>query len=56
MWTHELSLSIYEYVRGVYKGSGKSLGEIAAQAREFESEMLAWNDKLDFMEGWEDVR
>ena len=51
MWAHELSSSVYEYVRGAYKGSGETLGNIAAQARRFESEMDAWNEELDLKEG-----
>ena len=46
-----LSSSIYQYVRSVCKGSGKTLGEIAAQARKFESEMNAWLDELEVKEG-----
>ena len=51
MWTHELSSSVYKYVRSIYKGSGETLGNIAAQARRFESEMDAWNEKVDLLEG-----
>lgn len=51
MWTHKLSSSVYEYVRNTYKGSGKTFGEVAAQARRFESEMDAWNEELDLLEG-----
>lgn len=51
MWTHELSSSVYEYVRGAYKGSGETLGNIAAQARIFESGLNAWIDELEFKEG-----
>ena len=50
MWTHKLSSSIYEYVRSAYKGSGETLGNIAAQARRFESEMNAWYEELDRIE------
>ncbi len=50
MWTHKLSSSIYEYVRGAYKGSGETLGNIAAQARRFESDMNAWYEELDRIE------
>jgi hypothetical protein len=49
-----LSSSIYQYVRSVCKSSGKTLGEIAAQARAFESEMNAWIDWLNLKEGRED--
>jgi DNA-binding MarR family transcriptional regulator len=48
---HNLSLSIYQYVRGLYKGTGKSLGEIAAEARIFESDMNTFIDDLEAMEG-----
>jgi hypothetical protein len=52
MNTHKkLSLPIYEYVRGVYKGSGETLGEIASEARAFESDMNAFIDGLEAMEG-----
>lgn len=51
MWTHELSSSVYVYVRSTYKGSGETLGNIATQARRFESEMDAWNVELDLREG-----
>lgn len=47
MNTNELSPSVYEYVRGTYKGSGETLGNIAAQARIFESNMSAWIDTLE---------
>ncbi len=50
MWTHKLSSSIYEYVRGAYKGSDETLGNIAAQARRFESNMNAWYEELDRIE------
>ena len=56
MWAHELSSPIYEYVQGVCKGSGETLGNIAAQARTFESEMNAWNEDLDVREDLEDGR
>ena len=52
----KLSPSIYEYVRGAYKGTGKKLGEIAAQAKLFESEMNAWNCRLEVTEAREDGR
>ena len=48
--TNELSSSVYEYVCGVYKGSGETLGNIAAQARKFESGINAFLDRLDVME------
>lgn len=52
MNTHKkLSLPIYEYVRGVYKGQGKSLGEIASEARSFEVGMSAFIDELEAREG-----
>ena len=51
-----LSPSVYVYVRGAYKGTGKKLGEIAAHARKFESEMNAWNCRLDVKEAREDGR
>ena len=47
----KLSPSIYRYVMGIYKRSGETLGNIAAQARRFESEMGAWNEELDLREG-----
>jgi hypothetical protein len=50
MRSKSLTPSIFEYVMGVYKGSGKTLGEIAAQARQFEDEMNAWIETLDQME------
>jgi len=56
MNTQKLSPSVYGYVLGVYKGSGKMLGEIAAQARTFESNMNAWIDMIEVMEGREDGR
>ena len=52
----KLSLPVYEYVRGVYKHSGETLGNIAAQARSFESDMNAFLDKLELREGREDGR
>lgn len=42
-----LSLPIYRYVSGVYKGCGKSLGEIASEARSFEEDMNYWIDVLN---------
>jgi len=48
--TNELSSSVYEYVRGVYKGNGLGLGEIASEARKFELEMNTFLDRLDIME------
>ena len=50
----KLSPSVYQYVRSVYKGTGKKLGEIAAQARIFESDMNAWICRLDILEAKED--
>ena len=47
MTQQNLSSSVYEYVRRAYKGSGETLGNIAAQARIFESDMNAWYDKLE---------
>jgi len=41
-----LSSSVYIYVLRMCKGSGKTLGEIAAQARVFESGMYAWYGNL----------
>ena len=52
----KLSPSVYGYVLGVYKGTGKKLGEMAAQARIFESEMNAFLDGLDAREDLENVR
>ena len=51
-----LSPSVYGYVLGVYKGTGKKLGEMAAQARIFESDMNAFLDELNCMEDREDGR
>jgi hypothetical protein len=51
MLAHELSPSIYEYVMGIYKGSGETLGNIATQARQFEIEMNAYFDELELLEG-----
>ena len=51
MMTKQLSPSIYEYVRGLYKGSGETLGNIAAHARTFEFNMNAWIDGLEAREG-----
>jgi hypothetical protein len=48
---HNLSLSIYQYVRGLYKGKGKSLGEIASEARSFELDLNVWIDVLESKEG-----
>ena len=56
MNTKKLSSSVYEYVRGVYKGSGETLGNIAAQARTFELDMNAFLDELNCMEDREDGR
>ena len=41
-----LSSSVYGYVLRMSRGSGKTLGEIAAQARVFESGMYAWYGNL----------
>jgi len=56
MLAHELSSPVYEYVRSIYKGSGETLGSIAAQARSFESDMNAYFDELKRKEDLEDVR
>ena len=56
MNTKKLSSSVYEYVRGVYKGSGETLGNIAAQAKLFELDMNAFLDGLDVREDREDGR
>ncbi|RCV65286.1 hypothetical protein C5S53_04555 [Methanophagales archaeon] len=56
MISRELSLSVYEYVRRVYKGSGETLGNIAAQARIFESGMNAWYNELDMIEAEDLIR
>jgi len=50
MTKQTLSSSVYEYVRRAYKGSGETLGNIAAQARRFESDMNAWYEELDRIE------
>jgi hypothetical protein len=42
-----LTPSIFLYVLGALKGCGKTLGEIAAQARQFENEMNAWMDVVE---------
>jgi hypothetical protein len=47
----KLSSSVYRYVLGIYKGSGETLGNIAAQARSFESEMDTWNEEMNLREG-----
>jgi hypothetical protein len=51
MSTHELSPLVYVYILGVFKGSGETLGNIAAHARIFESDMNAFIDELEFKEG-----
>ena len=57
MNTHQkLSLPVYRYVLGVYKGTGERLGNIAARARTFESDMNAFLDVLELKEGREDGR
>jgi len=43
--------TILRYVMGAFKGSGKTLGEVAAHARQFENEMNAWIDMVDAKEG-----
>jgi len=48
-----LTPSIFRYVMGAFKGSGKTLGEVAAHARQFENEMNAWIDMVDAKEGRE---
>jgi len=48
--TNELSSSVYEYVCGVYKGKGLGLGEIASEARKFESGMNTFLDGLKALE------
>ena len=50
MTQQNLSSSVYEYVRRAYKGSGETLGNIAAQARIFEAGMNAWYDMLEKLE------
>lgn len=49
----KLSLSIYQYVRGLYKGTGKAFGEIASEARSFESDLNCWIDMIEAREGLE---
>ena len=56
MTKQTLSSSVYEYVRGVFKGSGETLGNIAAQARIFESDMNAWYEELENFEGEDLIR
>jgi hypothetical protein len=51
MRTHELTSSIYQYVVGVFKGKGKALGEIASEARSFESDLNCWIDMIESKEG-----
>ena len=48
-----LSPSVFTYVLGAFKGSGKTLGEVAAHARQFENELNAWIDMVDAKEGRE---
>jgi hypothetical protein len=43
----KLSTPIYKYVLGVYKGCGKSLGEIASEARSFEKDLNCWIDVIE---------
>lgn len=47
MARQKLSPPVYKYVLRVYKGSGETLGNIAAMARRFESEMNAFIDDLE---------
>jgi hypothetical protein len=56
MFGRILSSSVYTYVCGVYKGSGETLGNIAAQARIFESDMNAWYNELENSEGEDLIR
>lgn len=49
--TDELSPSTIEYVREVYKGSDKTLGEIVTQAKQYENELNAFIDGLEEREG-----
>lgn len=51
MRTHELSPSIFRYVMAVFKGKGKALGEIASEARSFESDLNCWIDMIEAEEG-----
>lgn len=52
----KLSPSVYGYVLGVYKGTGETLGNIAAHARIFELDMNTYLDELNCMEDREDGR
>ena len=52
----KLSPPVYRYVLGVYKGSGETLGNIAAHTRTFEADMNAFLVDLDLKEGQEDGR
>jgi len=56
MFGRILSSSVYTYVCGVYKGSGETLGNIAAQARIFESDINAWYNELENSEGEDLIR
>jgi hypothetical protein len=47
----KLSLPVYRYALGVYKGSGETLGNIAADARSFELDLNCWIDMLNLREG-----
>jgi hypothetical protein len=47
----KLTPTIYTYVLGVLKGKGKSLGEIASEARSFEEDLNCWIDELEDKEG-----
>jgi hypothetical protein len=47
----KLSLPVYRYVLGVYKGKGRALGEIASEARSFEEDLNCWIDMIEAREG-----
>jgi hypothetical protein len=50
--TENLSPStINEIVRGAYKDSDKTLGEIVTQAQQYELELNAWIDMIEVAEG-----
>jgi hypothetical protein len=51
MNTTKLTPTIYTYVLGVLKGKGKSLGEIASEARSFEKDLNCWIDVIEAREG-----
>jgi len=42
-----VDLSIFREVLRVYKGSGQTLGELAAQTRQVERELNAWIDGVE---------